>query len=304
MKVTVDPWDPSYGTATGEAAESDNVLDLAAERPVGDWGPLDPPTGAAPAVVTFVDGVRRVDARVWVESDGGGDPEPGVCASWAAGAVVCDGQARVVAVEVGRCLASPSEAAVDLATAHGTYRRVRARSGAPEHLWLAVHQRMGAAEVAVSDLARAEAPGLLVVDGPLRERRRLDDAVGLVKSHHVHYLPPELRPLLGRLAPGQRTPLFTLGGPMARHSWYLRLPGGQGGPMAGIVRCECSADLDVARSVALAGATAAVLPRYASEPHKDPRAPQNLFPVAGLERELRRRLGDARLLYRALRAAA
>ena len=48
----------------------------------------------------------------------------------------------------------------------------------------------------------------------------------------------------------------------------------------------------------------ATLPRYASESHKDPRAPQNLYPVGGLERELRRRLGDPDVLYRALLIAA
>ena len=47
-----------------------------------------------------------------------------------------------------------------------------------------------------------------------------------------------------------------------------------------------------------------VLPRYGSSPHKDPRAPQNLFPIGGLERELRRRLGDPLLIQRALREAA
>ena len=50
--------------------------------------------------------------------------------------------------------------------------------------------------------------------------------------------------------------------------------------------------------------TQAVLCRYASAEYKDSRAPQNLYPIAGLERELRRRLGDQRLLYRALRVAA
>ena len=48
----------------------------------------------------------------------------------------------------------------------------------------------------------------------------------------------------------------------------------------------------------------ATLPRFASQEHKDPRAPQNLYPIAGLERALRRRLGDARLLYRSLREAS
>ena len=38
--------------------------------------------------------------------------------------------------------------------------------------------------------------------------------------------------------------------------------------------------------------------------YKDSRAPQNLYPIAGLERALRRRLGDAGVLYRALRSAA
>lgn len=42
----------------------------------------------------------------------------------------------------------------------------------------------------------------------------------------------------------------------------------------------------------------------ASSPHKDPRAPQNLVPIGGLERELRHRLGDQQLLYRSLRGAA
>ena len=74
--------------------------------------------------------------------------------------------------------------------------------------------------------------------------------------------------------------------------------------MAGIVRCECSADVGTEGAVRLADWSAATLPRYASAAHKDARAPQNLYPIGGLERELRRRLGDSRLLYRALRSAA
>ncbi len=54
----------------------------------------------------------------------------------------------------------------------------------------------------------------------------------------------------------------------------------------------------------MANLSQATLPRYASVEYKDSRAPQNLYPIAGLERDLRRRLGDTRLLYRALRAAA
>ena len=71
-----------------------------------------------------------------------------------------------------------------------------------------------------------------------------------------------------------------------------------------MVRCEATADLAAPDVIALAEVTAAVLPRYASERYKEPRAPQNLYPISGLERELRRRLGDAELLYRALRTVA
>jgi hypothetical protein len=54
----------------------------------------------------------------------------------------------------------------------------------------------------------------------------------------------------------------------------------------------------------LADLAQVTLVRYASAEYKDARAPQNLYPIAGLERELRRRLGEPALLYRALRAAA
>jgi hypothetical protein len=75
-------------------------------------------------------------------------------------------------------------------------------------------------------------------------------------------------------------------------------------PWSGIVRLECSADLPVAEVTRLGDLTTRLLPPLASVPYKDPRAPQNLVPIGGLERELRHRLGDQHVLYRALRAAA
>nr|BFE68778.1 hypothetical protein GCM10020092_020790 [Actinoplanes digitatis] len=53
----------------------------------------------------------------------------------------------------------------------------------------------------------------------------------------------------------------------------------------------------------LAEISSAVLPRFASSAYKDPRAPQNLVPIAGLERRLRGLLGDSRVLHRALTLA-
>jgi hypothetical protein len=110
--------------------------------------------------------------------------------------------------------------------------------------------------------------------------------------------------MVGALAGGERTPVFLMGTTWERYAWYLRLPCSPGSPWAGVVRIECSADLPRAEVTRLANLSQATLCRYASLEYKDARAPQNLYPIAGLERQLRRRLGDTRLLYRALRVAA
>jgi hypothetical protein len=98
--------------------------------------------------------------------------------------------------------------------------------------------------------------------------------------------------------------VFRIGSTWARHTWYLRLPCAPGAPWAGVVRVECSADLPAAEAVALASTSQVTLVRFASTEYKDSRAPQNLYPIAGLERALRRRLGEPAVLYRALRRAA
>ncbi len=164
---------------------------------------------------------------------------------------------------------------------------------------------MLAAELRAAERASGDGPALLVLDGPLRGRQHLAGAVGMIKTHHTGYLTDRAADVLAALQPGERTPAFTIGSTgWVRHSWYLRLPGPSGAPLAGVVRCESAADVVPVAVMRLADQTAAVLPRYASEPHKDQRAPQNLYPIGGLERELRRRLGDPALLYRALRVAA
>jgi hypothetical protein len=105
------------------------------------------------------------------------------------------------------------------------------------------------------------------------------------------------------LRPSQRTPVFHLGSVWGGWSWYLRLPGASGAPWSGIVRVECSPELTAEQAIELAEVSVATLPRFASSAYKDPRAPQNLVPIAGLERRLRGMLGDARVLHRALSVA-
>jgi hypothetical protein len=151
----------------------------------------------------------------------------------------------------------------------------------------------------------ARAGTFVVADGPLYEYTPVAK-VGHVKSHRRSYLPGDRAGIVGALGPGERTPLFTVGdGRYRRYSWYLRLarfPGGHS--WTGIARGEAAASLGLEQAAALADRTAAVLPLVGSEAHLDPRAPQNLVPVAALERHLRHLLGDAGLVLRALRAAA
>ena len=144
----------------------------------------------------------------------------------------------------------------------------------------------------------------MVVDGPLSGRQHIAGAVGVIKSHGAG-VPPARSASTGRpVGTGARTPVFAIGGRWSRYSWYLRLPGGVDAPWAGVVRVECTTDISGPGAIEFADTVGVTISRYASEPYKDPRAPQNLYPIGGLERDLRHRLGDSRLLFRGLRAAA
>jgi len=291
----------------GAVAESSAELDLDFEVPAERWRPIDPdPAPALPGLVMFLDGVRRIDARVWVHGRGP-QPAPAIAASYAAGLVSCDGAARVVDVTVERGLFTAARDAGDIVTRSASYPARIAEGAGIEQLSLALQQRLTDAEVGLALAFRARhlaTHDLLVVDGPLRGRTHLDQTVGYIKTHHASYLPDEQSRVVAGLRAGQRTPAFAMGTSWRRTSWYLRLPGTPGVPWSGVVRVECSADLPASEVTRLADLTARLLPPLASAPHKDPRAPQNLVPIGGLERELRRRLGDQQVLYRALRAAA
>ena len=171
----------------------------------------------------------------------------------------------------------------------------------PPSVYNGIHEMMTELELVA---ARAHDCDLVVFDGPLRGRTD-PSGVGYIKTQQVQYLPDDLAPILGRLGDGDRTPLFLVGSrSYRRFSWYLRLPGPRHQPLSGIVRLELPAVGPIVDAVARAERISALLPRFASEPHREPRAPQNLYPIAGLEHHLRHRLGDALLLERSLRLAA
>lgn len=314
VRFYVDAWDPSYGAAleVDEAAptvESSAQICLDVEVPAASWRPLTPPGDLRPPDrVLLVDGVRRIDARVWVEEPDG-TLHPGVAASYAAGVVACDlrrGGAEVVAARVARGLFTSSPDATELAAVNARYPVCRVATSDPARLPLEIQPFLYRLEAELSTQARETAglgDDLLVVDGPLRDRTSLPRALGYIKTHRTSYLPADLSTMVGQLRPGERSPVFLLGTRWHRYSWYIRLPGPAGAPWTGVVRAEASADLPRGDVTRLADLSAATLPHLASSAYKDPRAPQNLTPIAGLERRLRSMLGDQRLLVRSLMRA-
>ncbi len=324
MRFTVDGWDPTYGTSLEleeDLGESTAEVRVDVEFAAADWHPVAPdPAVVRPTAMLFVDGVRRIEARVWIDDVTAGAPateaSAALCASYAAGVVCCCASgAHLLTIEARRGLFTIAPHAVDVTTFAGTYAACHTPSSQTMPLSVtlssALQRRLAEMEVVVAAAARAELAAhgvigddLLVVDGPLRGRTHLPRAIGFIKSHRTAYLEPPLHAMVGALEGGQRTPVFLMGTSWNRHAWYLRLPCRPGSPWAGVVRVECSADLPRDQVIVLANLSQATLCRYASTEYKDARAPQNLYPIAGLERELRHRLGDSRLLYRALRVAA
>ena len=316
MRFAVESWAPEYGAAgapegeAAELAEAATAVRVDVEAAEGRWAPRDPAAPPA-AVVRFVDGVRRIDARMWI-TDADGNVHEGLAASYAAGVVCCDGSARIESCTVRRGVLSAAPSLEAVVTRRGTYLPCPVAGAGGDELSLQLQRRMGALEARVVAEAGAlpqAADALLIVDGPLGGVPAIEGAVGYVKTHRRAYLPPALAAVVGALDPGQRTPLFLTTAGWSRWSWYLRLPSGSAASApphawSGVVRCEASGELRLEAAVALADRTAATLPRFASTPQKDSRAPQNLVPVGELERRLRHGLGDPRLLERALRVAA
>lgn len=305
--MTVDPWSASYGVAfdmpdDGPADRSPAAVDTDVEMPADEWRPMIPPSGTAtPDVVAFIDGVRRVDANVWLD-DEDGTSYPGIAASFAAGVVRCDRAARTAEVVTPTIERGIFTYATDLTSIGAPPERYSAypiERRSPNALVNSVQAKMTAIEKSLSE-ATVPTVDLLVADGPLRGRVHSAHMIGYVKTHQSQYLPDRLAAVVTGLHPGQRSPIFTIESQWPLHSWYLRLPGPLGSAWAGIVRIECTGELSIDAAVALADVSTATLPRFASTPYKDARAPQNLVPIAGLEKRLRALLGDSRLLHRTL----
>ncbi|MCP4308983.1 MAG: hypothetical protein GY788_29745 [bacterium] len=305
-QLHVEGWAPEYGSPyeTDEALADSGKVDDTIEVD-GPWSPI---RGVDDGVgqIAFVDGVRRIDARLTLdEADG---PVPGICGSYGVGAVVWDRDAvrsdfadllvdRLAVFGNGCGAPIPPDTQI-------VYRSESIPETDPGMLIQRFHGAMRKAEARLSEKL-AQGGQFVVADGPINDLSATEK-VGYIKTHRAPYLSQQKSAIMGRVRAGERTPLFLIGqgGAYPRYSWYQRLvDSADGHSWSGVVRCEVSSALTLEHAQRIANRMAAVLQLVGSEAHIDPRAPQNLVPIAALERELRRRLGDPAFVYRALRSA-
>ncbi len=310
LDVRLDPWQVDYGSdplAGGAQAEgSEQLEDADAEVAAAEWRAIVPGHAPAPATVLFVDGVRRIEARVLARRrerlcHGAFGSYAVGCVRVEGGTAVCDEIAidRVLVLDSGESLPEAVDVGPGL-----VYRPITAASVDPDAPLGRLQDEMRLAEQRLSRTL-ADREGVLVIsDGPLQFKDPVRGlAVGYVKRVIELYLPAALQRVLFALPAGARTPLFVLSS--RRYSWFLRLAAPLRGDseLSGIVRLEVPESVGLAAARRLADATAALLPRFAPSRGRDPRAPQNLLPIGALESRLRHRLGDPNVIRRRIAAA-
>lgn len=309
-RIELDPWAPDYGGELGvlleDGAQPDPTVNPSLEVPFDEWQPIAPSNLPGNELLVFIDGVRRLDARVTAQRDG--RLFYGAFGSYAVGSVsVQDSRAAIdeKSIRLHRIFVlggAPPSPTSPLTPARAlVYEPLVIDDPEPDGPVREIHKAMQRAE---SDLLRAHAApsaALVIADGPLEFQLPNEaSALGYVKRMLRQYLGQAGFSHLMNLPPGSRTPIFEIRRDKSRRlSWYARLGTREAGEsrLSGVVRLECS-PMDLKSAQALANRSVGELGRFVPSRARDPRSPQNLLPIGALERILRHRLGDARLVRR------
>jgi hypothetical protein len=304
--LRLDPWAAEYDGAIQipEGGDEPSVrVDVGVESRT--WAPVRPAPAALPRRAFFVDGVRRIEQRLLI--DDSGRTVFGLLASFGVGAVEVGSAARVGHERVGRLLVAggglaPEPFEIAIGSRALAFEPETVADNTPAAPVQGLQNAMRRSETGLAERLAPEAD-VVFLDGPLTFLASArGPVVGIVKKQLRPYLEAGPAALLPRLAVGERTPLFLIEQAREpRYSWYLRIgvPRPVDSSLAGLVRLETAASLELAGVRSLADTSARYLPRFASDPVRDPRAPQNLYPVGALEARLRHRLGDSLLIRRA-----
>lgn len=305
MRLYLDPWPPDYEPPIQlDDALYDGPVDVTVETE--DWRAIRNPQQPLFGKLYFIDGTRRIDARVM--TDVNGKMVHGLFGTVAVGCVESEGsKATMPFVEVRRYLVMGAginrHETLTIGNAELRYTGEATHESSPDEALSRLQNLMRDCEARLGqDLLT---PGACVFcDGPLTYFTHCADAlVGVVKKIQKPYLDPVHFDLVQRLHTGERTPLFHIPDPKhERYSWYLRVGDVRriDHPLSGILRLEVRSTIGIDAACRLADFSTLELPRFASTQARDPRAPQNLAPVGALESELRRRMGDPVLIRRAI----
>jgi hypothetical protein len=309
FQVRIDPWEVDYGSETPLeplAAQPDEDVALDVELPPDQWTHVRPGLTRSPERLYFVDGVRRLETRLVVRHDGG--VVHGGFGSYAVGCVeVRTGRASFGDMDLGRevVLGSGERLPQDVPVRSNlVYAARSSREIEPDAPLRTIQANMRRAEGRLAQRLADMAETLVITDGPLSfEAHGRGMPIGFIKRITQLYLPGTFMPLLASLPASARTPLFAISGSkggFARYAWFLRLAEVRVGEsdLHGLVRLEVREHVGRDTARMLADLTAVLLPRFAPSRGRDPRSPQNLIPIGALEQQLRRALGDQRLVRR------
>ncbi|MDL2344521.1 DNA double-strand break repair nuclease NurA [Deinococcus sp. MIMF12] len=338
MRIRLDPW--PVDTQDGQLTLKP-FAGLVFNAETDHWAAI-PTRGIPHRMrrLLVVDGKPRMEARLLLDDEAGGMSVAGFGAFVVGAVDLCphgSRQAQLQGVSASRVLAysgdtplevtrlsprNPHSGLLEYQPHAFAGAQVEGARAAVQTLMLRREQAMSAELASPLPLDETDVdalPDTLVLqDGPVRPGEAGRAVVGYVKTLHTDYLGADRIGLLTALRPGERTPVlrFKLGdrgegtgeGREQRFTWYVRLcdaPFYQH-PLAGVMRLEMHAPEDtdfVPRGVQdIADLSGALLCRLASQPHKDPRAPQNLIPTAALEQAMGRAMGSPEMVTRRIRA--
>lgn len=319
--VRPDPWALEYGSPVAlEDSQASRAVEVDVEGV--PWGAISPPAELRmPRTLAFVDGRRRLDGRA-IGKDGDRILY-GAFATVAAGVIEVDCSLQrahfPIAATVERVVAFGGDRAPEPVTLPGPpgnpctldYHQTLSdsnRRNDPQVPLQLVQDRMREIETDLAVAQSRDGNTLVIQDGNLfrdfdSNGGKTGAIVGYMKTLQRKYLPPDEAWLLWELNPGERTPIFAVGrGSFQYWSWYLRSGCEGQGSLHGIVRLEIfrsKATLERARQIA--NWSCHFVPKYASEPLRDPRAPQNLMPVNALENWLGRQMGNPAIVQRCVK---
>lgn len=314
MAWKLEAWNPEYALPERVTAEAEpdhqSGLEEVKTHYEGAWT-AHTPANLAPdhwPIVYLVDGRQRIDAQI-ADSKG----RRALLATVIAGAVLRDGGGiRPVGEPLRQhILLHSADLEEPLPQAMQHYQPLRTKKADPASLRSKVTEHMRRLEASLINELEG---GLVIVDGQLfpaegsfKEPERI---LGYTKTQAATYLGLEGQALLHELKPYQRTPIFSIPGrafnrPVDVFSWYLRLPLEPSAPFyaaAALLRVE-SPTAEPAQSKRLADLSVSLFCQMASSLARDPRAPQNLIPIGGLEQWLGRHLGQGDVVRRKITQA-